>query len=94
MINISEVSNRNQLRLVLANTFLIDYENLAEPDDFWMLMRDCVIGDTEIIVYGIGKMAEHMPTEASNLRRTFQSIDESCGLLDVYYEHSSALTKK
>ena len=88
VLNISDVKNWNQLRLVLANTFLIDYDKLEEPDDFWEPMRESLTGDTEITVYGLGKMAEHMPREASNLRTTFQSIDEACGLLDVYYEQS------
>ena len=88
-LNLSAVKGWEQLKQELVRAFSFDVQDLKGLDDLWDLFCDLLTRETELTVYGLGKMAEDMPKEASRLRGIFQGIDELHGLLDVYYEQSS-----
>lgn len=95
VLNLSDISNWNQLRLILANTFSIDFEKLNEIDKLWELLDDRIFENTQITVYGLGKMAEELPELASGLRSTIDSIEQESILdVEVRYENSEAYIKK
>lgn len=87
-LDLSAVTNWEQLLEEFAITFSIDSAYSKETEDLWEPLRVNFISDTEIIVYGLGRMAECLPREASKLRGIFDGIDESNGLLNVYYMNS------
>lgn len=94
-LNFSNISNWEQLRLVLANTFAIDYEVLNEPSDFFLLLTDVLINDINIHIFGLGKMAELMPQEASCIRGAFDTLSANSpgSDIEVYYESSAEYNK-
>lgn len=95
VLNLSNVSNWEQLRLVLANTFAFDYEVLNESSDFFLLLTGVLINDTSIHIYGIGKMAEFLPLEASRIRGDFDNLaaDSPGRDIEVYYKSSTEYNK-